>query len=150
MEADRIAAPFQHRTLEIVVQQDTRHAAPGGEGADMAAQEALHPRIQEEAQEDLPRVAQHHDERHQRTPGAADLEVAEMTPVHLRLLARQAAQPQIRLGRTARPVQRNEVAEVIGTAAIAALVRHREQAAGGQGGELLQRLADQRQVGVDL
>ena len=150
MEPDRIAAPFQHRTLEIVVQQHARHAAPGGEGADMAAQEALHPRIQEEAQEDLPRVAQHHDERHQRTPGPANLQVAEVPPVHLRLLARQAAQPQIGLGRTARPVQRNQVAEVIGTAAIAALIRHREQAAGGQGGELLQRLADQRQVGVDL
>ena len=61
----------------------------------------------------------------------------------------QAAQPQMRLGRAARPVQRNQVAEVIGAAAIAALIRHREQAAGGQGWELLQRLADQRQVGVD-
>ena len=132
MEADRIAAPFQHRTLEIVVEQHARHATPGGEGADMAAQEALHPGIEEEAQEDLPRVAQHHDERHQRTPGPADLQVAEVPPVHLRLLARQAAQPQIGLGRTARPVQGNEVAEVIGAAAIAALVRHREQAAGGQ------------------
>ena len=149
MKADRIAAPFQHRTLEIVVEQHTRGATPGGEGAEVAAQEALHPGVQEEAQEDLPRVAQHHDERHQRTPGPADLEMAEVAPVHLRLLARQAAQPQIRLGRTARPVQGNEVAEVIGAAAIAALVRHREQAAGGQGRELLQRLADQRQVGVD-
>ena len=73
-----------------------------------------------------------------------------MAPVHLRLLARQAAQPQIGLGRTARPVQGDEVAEVIGTAAIAACVHHGEQAAGGQGRELLQRLADQRQVGVDL
>jgi hypothetical protein len=30
MEAARIAAPFQHGALEIVVEQDTRHAAPGG------------------------------------------------------------------------------------------------------------------------
>ena len=122
MEADRIAAPFQHRTLEIVVEQHARHAAPGGECADMAAQEALHPRVQEEAQEDLPRVAQHHDERHQRTPCPANLQMTEVPPVHLRLLARQAAQPQIGLGRTARPVQRNQVAEVIGAAAIAALI----------------------------
>jgi len=116
----------------------------------MAAQEALHPGIQEEAQEDLPRVTQHHDERHQRTTRPTNLKAAKMTPVHLCLLAGQAAQPQIRLGRTARPVQRNGVAEVIGTAAIAALIHHREQAAGGQARELLQRLADQRQVGVDL
>ena len=39
---------------------------------------------------------------------------------------------------------------MIGTAAIAALVHHREQAAGGQRRELLQRLADERQIGVDL
>ena len=71
----------------------------------MAAQEALHPGVQEEAQEDLPRVAQHHDERHQRTPRAADLEMAEVAPVDLRLLAGQAAQPQIGFGRAARPVQ---------------------------------------------
>ena len=30
MEADRIAAPFQHRALEIVVEQDTRDAVPRG------------------------------------------------------------------------------------------------------------------------
>ena len=150
MEADRVAAPFQHRALEIVVEQNARHAAPGGEGADMAAQEVLHPGVEEEAQEDLPRVAQHHDERHQRTAGAADLQMAEVPPVDLRLFAGQAAQPQIRLRRAARPMLGNEVAEVIGAAAIAALAHHREQAAGGQGRELLQRLADQRQIGVDL
>ena len=98
MEADRVAAPFQHRALEIVVQQDTRNALPRGEGGDVAAQEVLHPGVREEAQEDLARVAQHHDERHQRTPCPADLEMAEMSPVHLRLLAGQAAQPQIRFG----------------------------------------------------
>ena len=53
----------------------------------MATQEVLHPGVREEAQEDLARVAEHHDERHQRTPGAADFEMAEMSPVHLPLLA---------------------------------------------------------------
>jgi hypothetical protein len=98
----------------------------------------------------VPRVAQHHDERHQRTTRPANLEVAKMTPVHLCLLAGQAAQPQIRLGGTTRSMQGNEMAKVIGAAAVAALVRHGEQAAGGQAWELLQRLADQRQVSVDL
>jgi hypothetical protein len=116
----------------------------------MAPQEALHPRIQEEAQKNLPRVVQHHDAGHQQTPRAADLEVAEMAPVDLRLLAGQAAQPQIRFRWTARPVQGNEVAEVIGAAAVAALVHHRIQPAGGQRRELLQRLADQRHIGIDL
>jgi hypothetical protein len=78
-----------------------------------------------------------------------------MTPVHLCLLARQAAQPQIGLSRATWPVQGNQVAEVTpafagATAAVAAFICHREQAAGGQGWELLQRLADQRQIRIDL
>ncbi len=115
----------------------------------MNAQEILHPGVEKEAQKDLARVAEHHDERHQRTARTADLQVVEVSPVHLRLFARQAAQAQIRLRRAARAMLGHEMAEVVGAAAIAALVRHREQAAGGQGREFLQRLADQRQIGVD-
>jgi hypothetical protein len=55
MEADRIAAPFQHRAFQIVVQQNTWSTVPGGEGSDMAAQKVLHPGVGEEAQEDLAR-----------------------------------------------------------------------------------------------
>ena len=149
MEADGIAAPFQHRTLQIVVEQHAWHAAPGGKGADMAAQKVLHPGVEVEPEKNLPRVAEHHDERHQRTAAATDLQVAKMAPVHLRLFAGQAAQAQIRLRRTAWAMLGDKMAEVIRTAAIAALVRHREQAAGGQCREFLQRLADQRQIGVD-
>ena len=58
----------------------------------MSAQEILHAGIKEEAKEDLPRVAQHHDERHQRTTCPADLEMAEVTPVDLCLFAGQRAQ----------------------------------------------------------
>ena len=47
----------------------------------------------------LPRVAQHHHEGHQRAPRAADLQVAEVRPVDLRLLAGQGAQAQVGLGR---------------------------------------------------
>jgi hypothetical protein len=53
----------------------------------VATQEVLHPGVQEEAQEDLPRMAQHHDEGHQWAPCPADLELAEMSPVHLCLFA---------------------------------------------------------------
>ena len=95
-------------------------------------------------------MAQHHDERHQRAPCAADREMAEMSPVHLRLLTRQATQPQIRLGRRARPMAGDHVAEVIGTAAIAALAHHPIQPTGGQCRERLQRLANERQIRVDL
>src|ERR1700722_5985640 len=39
MDADRLATSFQHAALEIVVEQDARHAAPGGERGDMTTQE---------------------------------------------------------------------------------------------------------------
>ena len=57
MEADRIATPFQHRALEIVVEQDTRNAAPGGERRDVTTEKILHPGIEEEPEKNLPRVA---------------------------------------------------------------------------------------------
>ncbi len=92
MEANRVAAPFQYHTLKIVVQQNTGHPAPCLEGGGMAAQEALHPGIRKEAEKNPPRVAEHHDEGHQRSPRAADLKMAEVTPVNLCLFARQATQ----------------------------------------------------------
>jgi hypothetical protein len=45
------------------------------------AREVFHAGTMEEAQEDLVRVVRHHDERHQRTPCLADLEVSEMSPL---------------------------------------------------------------------
>ena len=88
VEADGIAHPLEHRALEVVVEGDPGTAVEGDEGLDMAAQEAVHPGVQEEAQEDHAAVAEHHDEGHQRAPGAADLQMAEVAPVHLRLLTR--------------------------------------------------------------
>jgi len=150
MEADRVAAPFQRRALEGVMQQGARNPAPRGKGSHVAAQEVLHPGVREEAQEDLARVAEHHDERHQRAAGPADGEVAEVPPVHLRLFPRQATQAQVGLGFGPRPVAGDQVTEVIGAAVVAALAHHRIQAAGGQGREGFERLADERQIGVDL
>ena len=92
MEADRIAASFQDRTFQIIVEQDTRYALPCFEGGDVSAQEVLHASVEEEAQKDLARVAQNHDERHQRAPCPANFEMSEVTPVDLCLLAGQAAQ----------------------------------------------------------
>src|SRR5664279_5576618 len=95
MEANRITTPFKHRALEIVVKHDTRYPGKRLERRDVSAQEILHPGIEAEAQEDLPRVAQHHHERHQRTPRPPNLQVTEMSPVGLGLFTGQAAQPQI-------------------------------------------------------
>lgn len=115
-----------------------------------AAQEVFHARIEEEAQVDVARVRQHHDERHQRTAGATDLDVTEVPPIHLPLFRRQRAEPQERLGWLAWTVQSDQVPEVAGRPAVAALTHHRIQAAGRECGELLQRLQDDRQIGLDL
>src|SRR5215212_3856611 len=98
MEADRIALPFQHGTLQIVVEQDARNTTKHLERLGVAAQEVLHAGIEAEVQEELPRIAQHHHERHQRPPRAADLDAAKMAPVDQGLFAWQAAQTQIGLG----------------------------------------------------
>ena len=86
----RIASPRRSSTTLLMSSVGTGNAVPRAKRGDVAAQEVLHPGVQEEAQEDLPRMAQHHHERHQRAPCAADREMAEMSPVHLRLLTRQA------------------------------------------------------------
>ncbi len=78
MKADGIALALQHCAFEIVVQQNTRTSVPGREGADVTAQETLHACIEEEAQENLARIAQHHDEGHQGTACAADHEMTKM------------------------------------------------------------------------
>lgn len=121
MEADRVAAAFQHGAFQIVVEQNARHAVPGGERADVAAQEVLHPGVEVKAQKDLARVAEHHDERHQRTVRTADLQRTEMPPVHLTLFTRQAAQAQECFRRAAGAMLGDDMAEVVGATSVAAL-----------------------------
>ena len=142
VKADGIALALEHDALEIVVEEDPWQPVPGGEGADMAAQEALQACIEEEAEIDLAREAQDHDEGHQRAAGASDRELTKMPPVDLPLLAGQGAQAQVGLGLRARTMTGDDMAEVIGAAAVAALADHHEQPAGGEGGERLERLAD--------
>ena len=91
MEADRIALSLQHGTLKIVIQEHPRHGIEPSKRLDMTADEVVNRGAQIEAQEQMARVGKHHHERHQGTHGAAHSELAEMSPVHLRLLARQRA-----------------------------------------------------------
>ena len=88
MKADGVALALQNNTLKIVVENHSRRTSPHFEGLDMAAQKVLHACIEEEAQEDLARIAQHHDEGHQWTACAADLEMSEVGPVRLGLFTR--------------------------------------------------------------
>ena len=150
VEADGITLTLQHGAFEIVVEQDPWTALPRDEGFDMSAQEAFQACIEEEAQEDPARVAQHHDEGHQRPAGVPNGEMTEVPPVNLPLLAWKTAQAQIGFGRPPRTVTGDEVAEVIAASSIAALAHHGVQAAGRERREFAQGLEDERQVGLDL
>ena len=98
----------------IIVEQGPRCAPERGERCDVAADEAGERGIEVEAQERIPRVAQHQDERHQRALAATDGELAEVRPVDLALLARKGSKPQICFTGAARAQLRDAVAEVVG------------------------------------
>ena len=149
MEADGITPAFEHRALEVVIEQHPGHSLPGLEGRLVAPQELFHAGTEVEAQEDPARVAQDHNEGHQRVAGPADGELAEVAPVHLGLLARQGPQAQEGLGLGTWAVMRQLVAEVVRSAGITPLAHHLVQAAGGERRELLEGLEDKRQVGIE-
>jgi hypothetical protein len=75
--------------------------------------------------------------------------MAEVSPVHLCLLARQGAQPQVGLGRRARAHGGDEVAEVLTAADVATLADHHVQPRGGERGELGQGLQDEGPEHID-
>ena len=121
-----------------------------GERLDVAADEVGERGAEVEAQERIPRVAEHQHERHQGAFGAPDGELSEVRPVDLALLTRKGAKPQIRFTGPARAQLRDAVAEVVGAAGVAPCLDHVEQPRGGEGGESLQRLGDEPHVGVEL
>jgi hypothetical protein len=121
--------PLEDGALQVVVEKDTRHTAEVGEGLHVPGHEERHRRARRESQEQPARVAEHHDEGPQRTLGAADLELAEVRPVDLGLLARHRPQPLESLRRFSRAKAADEAPEMIGPAGVAALFDHDEQPA---------------------
>ena len=76
--------------------------------------------------------------------------LAVVGPVDLGLLTGQGAKAKIRLARATRTELCDAVAEVVGGAGIAPRLDHVEQPRGGQRGEALQRLGDERHIRVEL
>jgi hypothetical protein len=89
MEPDRVAPSFEDGALQIVVEQNARHATERVERVNVPAQKVRHGSACKEAQEEPPRVAQHHNERPERALGLPDAQLAEVGPIDLRLFARQ-------------------------------------------------------------
>jgi hypothetical protein len=149
IEADGLPLAFEHRALQVVVQDDPGHGTPGFKGLDMPTQEVLHVRAQEEAQEDASGPGQDHHKGHQGSAGLPDLDVAEVSPVALPLFTGQGAQAQVGLCWGAWAVAGDDVAKVIRAALVTALGDHGVQPAGREVGELLQGLRNKGQVGGD-
>ncbi|MBT1159491.1 hypothetical protein J1C56_28405 [Aminobacter anthyllidis] len=95
-------------------------------------------------------MAQDDDEGHEWAPRPANLQMSEMTPVGLGLLARKRAQAQISLGLGARPVAGDHVTEVTAVTAVTPLNDHAVKTGSRQAGKGLQGLKDEREIGVDL
>ncbi len=89
--------------------------------------------------------AQHHDERPENALGAPDLDLSEVGPVDLRLLAGERFEALKRLRWLARPIAANDSTEVIGAALIASLLDHLKQPARAQPRVFLELLDDERQ-----
>jgi hypothetical protein len=119
------------------------------EGLDVAAQEARELLVEEEAHEERARPGEHHHEGREAPLGAPDRHAPERAPVDLGLLARQRAQAQEGLGGGPRAHERHQVAEVIGSARIAALADHGVEPAGVQIRVLLEHLVHEGPVGVE-
>jgi hypothetical protein len=116
----------------------------------MAAQEVLHAGVKEEAQKDVPREAEYHDECHQGASRPTNHQMAEVSPVALRLFTRQRTQTKIGLRLRTWPMAGNDGAEAAFAAAIAAFPRHSVQTTGGQRREFGQHFQDEGQIGIDL
>src|SRR5688572_20878286 len=149
IEANRVAVTLEHGTSEIVVQQDTRHAPELGERLDVTTHEEGHGRAEVEAKKEPPGVAEHHDERPEGAYRSTNLQLAEVRPIDLGLLARQSAQALERLGRLLRTKATHDASQVIGASWIAALLDHAEDAARGQLRVLLELLDDEGDERID-
>lgn len=150
IEADGIAMTLEDSAPQIVVEHDLRNPTPSLEGFDVTGQECLHPGIEKEAQEDPAGLAEHDDEGHERPSCPTDQHLPEVSPVRLRLFAWKRAQAQIGLRLLARPVASDHMAEVTAVATISSLADHCVESGCRQGGECLQGLQNEGQIGVDL
>ena len=94
VKVDVIAAPLEHGTFEIVIENHARRTGEVLKGMDVAAKNILHLLIEEKLQVERPRMGQGDDEARQRALGAADLYVAEVRPVGLSLFGGEGMEPE--------------------------------------------------------
>ena len=114
----------------------------------MGAQEAVHPLVQGEARVRPATPRQHHHEDRQATFTSGDPDGAEVTPVHLPLLARHRRHPKVGfVGLVARPNLLYVAPELALAPLVASGLEHVVEPRRAQPRILLQRLRDEGRVG---
>ena len=87
IELDGGPLTLEHGAFEVVIQNDPGDTPEGYKRFMVCSQEVRHTRIEKEAEKDLARIGEHHDEAHEFSPGAAYLKGSEVCPVALHLFA---------------------------------------------------------------
>lgn len=150
VKPDRGALAFEHRTLEIVVDQGAAAAADRVERLDMAAQKTLQGLIEREDRPHGPRVQQHHHETRQRAGAVADLHGAEAAPINLRFVPDKRGEASIQRGRHLWPEPADESAHLRGRAGIPAHPQHLVEPRGAEAWVLGERVAHEGQIRIEL
>jgi hypothetical protein len=130
MESDVVADALEDDALEVVVEEIPRYPAEGGEGLDVAPDEALQRLVEREAGEDGAAVRQHHHEAGQGPLGVADGDLAEVAPVDLGLLAGERLEAEVGLGSRRRSYGPHVVPDLARRPGVAALAHHLVKARG--------------------
>lgn len=136
MKADLVAMAFEHDRAEIVAGDGTRHPAEVLEGGDMAAEELGERRVEEKLDIERPRIDERQEEGRQSPPRPTYQDAAEVGPIDLRRLARQARQPGKNPPGRRRAQLAHHPSQLRHAAPEAALAQHAVRHRGAQPGEL--------------
>ena len=94
MKVNAVAAPLQHCTAKVVIQQDSGKTLPVLKGMDVPAQKAFHTLIEKELEVECPRVGEGDHKTGQPASSTANGNFSKMRPVHLTLFTGKSAQPK--------------------------------------------------------
>jgi hypothetical protein len=149
MIPDRIAVPLEHDGLRVVEEPLSRHAFEPPRGTDERAPQRLDRQVEDELGPHRARVREHDDEDPERARSAGDGQLADMGPVHLRLLADETLRPQVDLPAWDRPHVGDVTPEDRDPALEAAHPDHVEEARRAKTRVHGECLVDEVDVGID-
>jgi len=146
MKPDGGADALEDDDLGIVEQPLPGRAAERG---DERAAQRVDGQIDDELAPHRARVGEHHDEHPEPALPAGDRDLADVRPVHLRLLAGQRLGDEVRLALGPRPHERDVLAQRAHGAAIAALANHVVEPCREELGVAVEGVIDERPVRID-